>query len=242
MQVRGSVDQPVQRSTVSATKEITLDLGLRSYMIRVYAYMSLGLGLTGLVVFYVASSPVVLVSIFTSPLKWVVMFAPLAMVFFLSARIATLSLSTAQMVFWIYAGLMGLSLSSIFLVFTGESIARLFFITASIFATMSLYGYTTRKDLTAMGSFLMMGVLGLLIASFVNLFFHSSAMQMMISSIGVLVFTGLTAYDVQQIKESYFDSDTADIFGKKAILGALQLYLDFINLFISLLQLSSDRR
>lgn len=235
-------DQPVQRSTVHATKEIILDLGLRSYMIRVYAYMSLGLGLTGLVAFYVASSPSVLVSIFTSPLKWVVMFAPLAMVFFLSARIATLSLSTAQMVFWIFAGLMGLSLSSIFLVFTGESIARLFFITASIFATMSLYGYTTRKDLTAMGSFLMMGVLGLLIASFVNLFFYSSAMQMMISSIGVLVFTGLTAYDVQQIKESYFDSDTADISGKKAILGALQLYLDFINLFISLLQLSSDRR
>jgi FtsH-binding integral membrane protein len=235
-------NRPIQRRSSPTSREIDIDMGLRSYMIRVYMYMSFGMGLTGLVAFYTASSPAIMISIFTSPLKWVVMLAPIGMVFFLSARIGVLSLSSAQILFWIYAGLMGISLSTIFLVFTGESIARVFFITASIFAAMSLYGYSTHKDLTAMGSFLMMGVLGLIIASLVNLFFQSSAMQMMISSIGVLVFTGLTAYDVQQIKESYLESAIADISGKKAILGALQLYLDFINLFISLLQLSNDRR
>ncbi len=232
----------IQHRSNPINREIDIDRDLRSYMIRVYMYMACGMGLTGLVAFYTASSPAMMVTIFTSPLKWVVMLAPIGMVFFLSSRIGVLSFSSAQILFWIYAGLMGLSLSTIFLVFTGESIARLFFITASIFAVMSLYGYSTRKDLSEMGSFLMMGVLGLVIASLVNLFFQSSAMQMIISSIGVLVFTGLTAYDVQQIKESYFESDTADISGKKAILGALQLYLDFINLFISLLQLSNDRR
>ena len=235
-------NRPIQHRSNPAAQEVDIDMGLRSYMIRVYMYMSLGMGLTGLVAFYTASSPTMMISIFANPLKWVVMLAPIGMVFFLSSRIGVLSFRSAQILFWIYAGLTGVSLSTIFLVFTGESIARLFFITASIFAAMSLYGYSTRKDLTAMGSFLMMGVLGLIVASLVNLFFQSSAMQTMISSIGVLVFTGLTAYDVQQIKESYFESDTADISGKKAILGALQLYLDFINLFISLLQLSNDRR
>lgn len=235
-------DQPVWRGASPATQEIGIDLGLRAYMVRVYMYMAMGLGLTSLVAFYAASSPSLMTSIFTSPLQWVVMLAPIGMVFFLSARIATLSFQTAQMLFWIYAGLMGLSLSSIFLIFTGESIARLFFITSSVFGAMSLYGYTTRKDLTSMGSFLMMGVLGLVVASIVNLFLHSSAMQMMISTIGVLVFTGLTAYDTQQIKESYFEADSIEITGKKAIIGALQLYLDFINLFISLLQLFGDRR
>ncbi len=235
-------DQPVWRSSGVAAGQAGIDLGLRAHMVRVFMYMAVGLGLTGLVAFYAASSPSLMMAIFASPLKWVVMLAPIGMVFFLSARIGSMSFSTAQMVFWIYAGMMGLSLSSIFLVFTGESIARLFFITASVFGAMSLYGYTTRKDLTSMGSFLMMGVLGLVVASLVNLFLQSSAMQMMISTIGVLVFTGLTAYDTQQIKESYFEADTADISGKKAIIGALQLYLDFINLFISLLQLFGDRR
>lgn len=235
-------DQPVWRGAGAATGQAGIDLGLRSHMVRVYMYMALGLALTGLVAFFAASSPELMTAIFTTPLKWVVMLAPLGMVIYLSARIGSMSFSTAQMVFWIYAGMMGLSLSAIFLVFTGESIARLFFITSSVFGAMSLYGYTTRKDLTAMGSFLMMGVVGIVIASVVNMFLHSSAMQMMISVIGVLVFTGLTAYDTQQIKESYLESDTGDISGKKAILGALQLYLDFINLFISLLQLFGDRR
>lgn len=177
-----------------------------------------------------------------SPLKWVVMLAPFGMVLFLSARIGSMSFSAAQLTFWIYASLMGLSLSNIFLVFTGQSIARLFFISASVFGAMSLYGYTTRKDLTALGSFLLMGVVGLFIASLVNLFLLSSAMQMMISAVGVLVFTGLTAYDTQQIKESYYEADSHELADKKAILGALQLYLDFVNLFLSLLYLFGECR
>ncbi|MBY0462355.1 MAG: Bax inhibitor-1/YccA family protein [Alphaproteobacteria bacterium] len=222
--------------------ELGIDVGLRNYMVRVYGYMAMGLGLTGLVAFFAASSPALMMAIFTSPLKWVVMLAPFGMVMFLSARIGSMSFSAAQMSFWVYAGLMGLSLSSIFLVFTGQSIAQLFFVSASVFGAMSLYGYTTRKDLTALGSFLLMGVMGIVVASLVNLFLQSSAMQMMISVIGVLVFTGLTAYDTQQIKESYFEADGHELAGKKAILGALQLYLDFVNLFISLLYLFGDRR
>lgn len=234
-----SDNHPIWRT---AGAELDIDVGLRNYMVRVYGYMAMGLGLTGLVAFFAASSPALMMAIFTSPLKWVVMFAPFGMVMFLSARIGSMSFSAAQMSFWIYAGLMGLSLSSIFLVFTGQSIARLFFVSASVFGAMSLYGYTTRKDLTAFGSFLLMGVMGLVVASLVNLFLQSSAMQMMISVIGVLVFTGLTAYDTQQIKESYYEADGYELAGKKAILGALQLYLDFVNLFISLLYLFGDRR
>ena len=222
--------------------ELGIDVGLRNYMVRVYGYMAMGLGLTGLVAFFVFFSPALMMSIFISPLKWVVMLAPFGMVMFLSARIGSMSFSAAQMSFWVYAGLMGLSLSSIFLVFTGQSIAQLFFVSASVFGAMSLYGYTTRKDLTALGSFLLMGVMGIVVASLVNLFLQSNAMQMMISVIGVLVFTGLTAYDTQQIKESYFEADSHELAGKKAILGALDLYQDFVNLFISLLYLFGDRR
>lgn len=236
-----SDNHPIWRSA-GATQELSLDLGLRNYMVRVYAYMALGLALTGFVAFFAASSQSLMMAIFMSPLKWLVMLAPFGMVLFLSARIGSMSFSAAQLTFWIYAGLMGLSLSSIFLIFTGQSIARLFFISASVFGAMSLYGYTTRKDLTALGSFLLMGVIGLFIASLVNLFLHSNAMQMMISAIGVLVFTGLTAYDTQQIKESYYEADSHELAGKKAILGALQLYLDFVNLFLSLLYLFGDRR
>jgi hypothetical protein len=211
-------------------------------MVRVFALMAMGLGLTGLVAFFAASSPQLMATIFMSPLKWVVIFAPLAMVFFISARINSLKLETAQVLFWVYAALMGLSLSSIFMVFTGESIARLFFITASVFGSMALYGYTTNRDLSQFGSFLMMGVLGLVVASIVNIFLKSSAMQMVLSSLGVLIFTGLTAYDAQQIKEAYLEGDSTDTAGKKAIIGALNLYLDFINLFISLLNLFGERR
>lgn len=236
-----SDNHPVWKAA-GAAQELGIDLGLRNYMVRVYAYMALGLALTGFVAFFAASSQSLMMAIFMSPLKWLVMLAPFGMVIFLSARIGSMSFSTAQLSFWIYAGLMGLSLSSIFLVFTGQSIARLFFISASVFGAMSLYGYTTRKDLTAFGSFLLMGVLGLCIASLVNLFLHSNAMQMMISAIGVLVFTGLTAYDTQQIKESYYEADSYELAGKKAILGALQIYLDFVNLFLSLLYLFGDRR
>jgi FtsH-binding integral membrane protein len=233
-------NEPISRGAYGRTVDI--DQGLRSYMLSVYNYMAVGLGITGLVAFFASSSPEFMSAIFGTPLKWVVMLAPFIMVFVLSARIAHMSFSSAQITFWVYAGLMGLSLSSIFLVFTGESIAKLFFITSFVFAAMSLYGYTTKRDLSEFGSFLIMGVIGIVIASLVNIFLKSSAMQMIISVVGVLVFTGLTAYDTQTIKEMYFAADNAETAGKKAILGALNLYLDFINLFISLLQLFGDRR
>ena len=173
--------------------------------------------------------------------KWVVMLAPLGMVFFLSARINSLSVSAAQTSFWIFAGLMGLSLSTIFLVYTGASITQTFFITAAAFGALSLWGYTTKRDLTGMGTFLVMGVFGLIIAMVVNIFLQSSALQFAISSIGVLIFSGLTAYDTQKIKEMYFEGDDVLVAGRKAIMGALTLYLDFINLFTFLLQLLGNR-
>ncbi|HET6468765.1 MAG TPA: Bax inhibitor-1/YccA family protein [Geminicoccaceae bacterium] len=210
-------------------------------MLSVYNYMGLGLAITGLVAFVVASSPALYMPIFGTPLKWVVMLAPLGFVFFLSARIGSMSASTAQLTFWAFAALMGLSLASVFLVFTGESIARVFFITAGTFGAMSLYGYTTGRDLSRFGSFLFMGLIGIIIASIVNIFIGSSAIQFAVSVIGVLVFTGLTAYDTQQIKETYYELDAADVATKKSIMGALRLYLDFINLFLMLLHLFGNR-
>jgi FtsH-binding integral membrane protein len=219
-----------------------IDEGLRSYMLSVYNYMGLGLALTGLVAFFVASTPAIYMPIFTTPLKWVVMLAPLGFVFFLSAKIRTMSVGAAQITFWLFAAVMGLSLASIFLVFTGASIARVFFITAGTFGAMSLYGYTTKRDLSAWGSFLFMGLIGIIIASLVNIFIASSALQFAISVIGVIVFVGLTAYDTQQIKEMYYEADASDVMAKKTIMGALRLYLDFINLFIMLLQLFGQQR
>ena len=219
-----------------------IDEGLRSYMLQVYNYMGLGLALTGLVAFFVASTPALYQPIFGTPLKWVVMLAPLGFVFFLSAKIQTMSTSAAQITFWLFAGVMGLSMASIFLAFTGASIARVFFITAGTFGAMSLYGYTTKRDLTAWGSFLFMGLIGIIIASLVNIFIASSALQFAISVIGVIVFVGLTAYDTQQIKSMYYEGDGADVMTKKTVMGALRLYLDFINLFIMLLQLFGQSR
>jgi hypothetical protein len=170
------------------------------------------------------------------------MLAPLGLVFWLSAGIDRMSAGTAQLLFWVYAGLMGLSLAGIFLVYTGASIARVFFITGGTFAAMSLYGYTTKRDLTQFGSFLMMGLIGIIIASLVNIFIASSALQFAISVIGVLVFVGLTAWDTQQIKEMYVASDDGQLAGKKSIMGALRLYLDFLNLFLMLMQLFGQRR
>lgn len=227
---------------VQRKKFINIDSGLRDYMVSVYSYMALGLLITGLVSFFIASSPSVMRAIFGSPLSFFVMLAPVGVVFFLSAKIQSLSFSAAKNTFIIYSVLMGVSLSSIFYIFTGQSIARLFFISASVFGAMSLYGYTTKKDLTNFGSFLMMGVLGVVIASIVNMFLKSSAMQMMISVLGIVLFTGLTAYDTQAIKERYISNEDPETSGKMAIFGALQLYLDFINLFISLLQLFGDRK
>jgi FtsH-binding integral membrane protein len=218
-----------------------IDAGLRVYMQRVYSYMAGGLALTGIVA-YVAASSGFYQAVAATPLIWIVMLAPLGFVLVLSFGIQRISASTAVALFWIYAAVMGLSLGSIFLVFTGISIARVFFITAATFGAMSLYGYTTRSDLSGFGSFLLMGLIGIVIACIVNIFVGSSVLQFAISVIGVIVFVGLTAYDTQRIREIYLESDTDEVEGKKAILGALALYLDFINLFMMLLQLFGQRR
>ncbi|PSM19250.1 MULTISPECIES: Bax inhibitor-1/YccA family protein [Nitratireductor] len=237
-----------------------IDEGLRAYMLKVYNLMALGLAITGLAAwgfFGLAttgdpSAGVAQVkdglyltqlgaTVWASPLKWVVMLAPLGLVFFLSFRIHKMSVAAAQTTFWVYAALVGLSLSTVFLVFTSESIVRTFFITATAFGGLSLYGYTTKRDLSAMGSFLVMGLFGLIIAMIVNIFLGSSALQFAISVIGVLIFSGLTAYDTQQIKEMYYEGDGAEVAGRKSIMGALRLYLDFINLFMFLLQFLGNR-
>ena len=222
-----------------------IDEGLRSYMLRVYNYMGIGLAVTGLVAFFfnqwATSSQGAFELVYASPLSFVIMLSPLAFVLVLSFGINKMSFSAAQLTFWGFAVVMGLSLSSIFSVYTGASIARVFFITAATFGAMSLWGYTTKRDLTGMGSFLFMGLIGLIIASVVNIFLASSALEFGISVIGVLIFVGLTAYDTQKIKEMYVAADGAEIMGKKAIMGALNLYLDFINLFLMLLRLFGNR-
>lgn len=218
-----------------------VDLGLRAYLLRVYNYMAGGLVLTA-AVGYLGASSGFYASIVGTPIFWVVLFAPLALVMLLSFRIQSMSLSAAQLTFWAYAALVGASLSGIFIVYTGQSIARVFFISAATFGATSLYGYTTRADLSRFGSFLFMGLIGVIVAALVNIFLASSALQFAISVIGVLVFVGLTAFDTQRVKEIYFSGDTDVVAGKKAIMGALALYLDFLNLFLLLLQLFGDRR
>jgi FtsH-binding integral membrane protein len=217
------------------------DEGLRKHMLRVYNYMGLGLVITGIVAFVVSQTPALYVPIFQTPLKWVVMLAPLAFVFFFSFRIHAMSAATAQMAFWAFAAVMGLSLASVFLVFTETSIARTFFITATMFGAMSLYGYTTKRDLSQFGSFLMMGLIGVVIASIVNIFLGSSALQFAISVIGVFVFVGLTAWDTQNIKEQYAENYDQESQQKLAVFGALSLYLNFVNLFQLLLSLTGQR-
>ncbi len=217
------------------------DEGLRKHMLRVYNYMGLGLVITGIVAFVVSQTPALYVPIFSTPLKWVVMLAPLAFVFFFSFRIHAMSAATAQMAFWAFAAVMGLSLASVFLVFTGTSIARTFFITATMFGAMSLYGYTTKRDLSQFGSFLMMCLIGVIIASIVNIFLGSSALQFAISVIGVFVFVGLTAWDTQNIKEQYAENYDQESQQKLAVFGALSLYLNFVNLFQLLLSLTGQR-
>jgi FtsH-binding integral membrane protein len=181
-------------------------------------------------------------TLFGSPLRWVVMLAPLGMVLVLSFGINRLSAATAQLLFWVYSALMGISLSTIFVLYTGASVTQVFFVTAATFGAMSLYGYTTKRDLTGWGSFLFMGLIGIIIASVVGFFVQSSALQFVISVAGVLIFTGLTAYDTQKIKEIYYVGDDGTVTGRKAIMGALNLYLDFINLFLMLLRLMGNRR
>jgi FtsH-binding integral membrane protein len=240
--------------TTVARDRVAVDEGLKAYMLRVYNYMTLGLAITGAValgtfMFAVVTDPATgarsLTDIgqllYASPLKWVVIFAPLALVFFLSFRIDRMSVGTAQAVFWTYAALVGLSLSVIFLVFTGQSITRVFFITAASFGALSLYGYTTKRDLSGLGTFLFMGLIGVIIASVVNIWLASSMLQWIVSVVGVLVFAGLTAYDTQQIKEMYYAGDDSATAGRKAVMGALRLYLDFVNMFMMLLHLFGNR-
>ena len=244
-----------QKSYTKVADQAVIDEGLRAYMLKVYNYMTTGLLLTGLVAYFFGKASIVTNEVgqiigvtsigallFGSPLKWVVMLAPLGFVFYLSARINKMNVSTAQITFWIFSSIMGLSLASLFIEFTHSSIARVFFITSGTFAAMSLYGYTTKRDLTKLGGFLFMGLIGIIIASLVNLFIGSSALQFAISVIGVLVFVGLTAYDTQTIKNMYYAGDSESVGSKKALMGALRLYLDFINLFILLLQLFGQRR
>ncbi|MGR9192168.1 Bax inhibitor-1/YccA family protein [Rhizobium leguminosarum] len=226
-----------------------IDQGLRAYMLKVYNLMALGLAITGVAAylsfqFAFANGELTAFgqAIYVSPLKWVVILAPLALVFFLSFRINTMTVAAAQTTFAVYAALVGLSLSSIFLIYTGQSVVQTFFVTAASFGALSLYGYTTKRNLSAMGSFLVMGLFGLIIASLVNIFLASSAVQFAISVLGVLIFAGLTAYDTQRIKELYLEADDVAVAGRKAIMGALTLYLDFINLFMFLLQFMGNRK
>jgi len=239
------------RWTARATPlpDVGIDVGLRNYMLRVYNYMAGGLAITGVVAYLVANTA--LQSLFfqatargvgLTGLGYVGVFAPLAFVLVLSFGIQRMSLRQAQAVFWLYAAVMGISIAQILLLFTGESVARVFFITAGTFAGMSLYGYTTKTDLARFGSFLFMGLIGIVLAGIVNIFIGSSALQFAISIIGVIVFVGLTAWDTQRIKEMYWEGDAAVVSGKKAVMGALSLYLDFINLFMMLMQLLGTRR
>ena len=242
-------------TTQSSASEAIIDQGLRAHMLKVYNYMASGVLLTGFVALIFFKMAVVTgdsgqiigltpfgSTIYTSGLKWILMLAPLGVVFYMSFGIAKMSASKAQTLFWVFAALMGASLSSIFVIYTGASITRVFFITAGTFGAMSIYGYTTKKDLTKLGSFLMMGLFGIIIASVVNIFMKSTMMYFVISIIGVLIFVGLTAYDTQKIKNMYLASDSGELMGKKAVMGALTLYLDFINLFIMLLRLFGQRR
>ena len=243
-----------QRTYSKTADQAGIDEGLRAYMLKVYNYMTTGLVLTGFIAYFFGKASVaaftpngvILTSLgqalFNSGLSWIIMLAPLGFVFYLSARINKMSVSSAQITFWLFASIMGLSLASVFVQFTGTSIARVFFITAGTFAAMSLYGYTTKRDLTKLGGFLFMGLIGIILASIVNIFVQSGPMAFVISIIGVLVFVGLTAYDTQTIKNMYYAGDSDSVGSKKALMGALRLYLDFINLFILLLQLLGQRR
>jgi uncharacterized protein len=243
---------------VATDRAVAYDMGLRAHMIRVYNYMAGGVALTGVVAWltyqlaggdaiHVAGRAVTGLTpfgeaVFLSPLKWVFILAPLGFVFFMSFRIEHLQATTARLLFFIFASVMGLSLSIIFLVFTQTSITQVFFVSAAAFGALSLYGYTTQRNLSAMGSFLFMGLIGLIIASLVNIFLASSMLQWIISVAGVGIFAGLTAWDTQTIKEMYDPMDDGTVAGKKSVMGALNLYLDFINMFQFLLQLIGDRR
>lgn len=232
------------RSINTSTQEsVRYDEGLRAYMIAVFNNMAIGLGITGVVAFLTSVSPELQRMLFATPLAYVIMFAPLIMCFFIGSSIMNSSIERGRMMFAIFASLMGLSIGSIFMIYTNESIARTFFITASVFGAMSLYGYTTKKDLTSMGSFLIMGLIGILIAGLVNIFLASSMLHFVISVVSVIIFVGLTAYDTQMLKNTYYEiGGEGEMIQKAATLGALTLYMDFINLFMALLRFFGDRK
>ncbi len=232
----------IRFGTSGAYARPDVDEGLRAYMLRVYNYMGAGLALSGIIAYFVGNSPDMMAAIFGTPLQWVVMLAPLAFVLVLSFGINRMSAGTAQILFWAFSAAMGVSLASIFTIYTGASIARVFFISAATFGAMSLYGYTTKRNLAQFGSFLFMGLVGIVLASIVNIFLGSSGLSFAISVIGVLVFVGLTAHDTQMIREWYVDSDAPEQMTKKAVYGALNLYLDFINLMMMMLRLFGERR
>ena len=243
------VDQNPYYSASGSRSAAEIDEGLRAYMLTVYNYMASALALTGLAAYVTANTPAILQLLYTvqgnmiapTMLGYVAMFSPLAFVLALNFGINRMQASTVQMVFWAFAVVMGLSLSSILLTYTGASVAKTFFVTAAAFGSLSLYGYTTKKNLTGMGSFLIMGLFGLIIASIVNMFMQSGAMDFIISVVGVLIFAGLTAYDTQRIKLMYLESDHSQTASKKAVMGALSLYLDFINMFLFLLRFMGNR-
>ena len=237
-----------------ARSGVAVDQGLRAYMIGVYNYMTLGLGVTGLVAYAAFRFGTVETgtgrlaltdfghAIYVSPLRWLIVLSPLAIVFWLSAGIQRMSVATARNAFIAFAALIGLSMSALLVVYTGGSIARAFFAAAAAFASLSLYGYTTQRDLSGVGSFMMMGVIGLIVASLLNLFLHSTGLQFGISILAVVIFAGLTAWDTQSIKEMYYSGDSYEMVHKKSIHGALRLYLDFINMFQALLMLTGSNR
>ncbi len=228
-------------NVTGAADAARIDQGLRAHMVRVFNYMGGGLALTGLVAFIVANTALAGL-IFGTPLKWVAIFAPLVFMLYMNVKMQSISAARAQTLFWLFCGTMGLSLASIFMVFTGASVARAFFITGATFGAMSLWGYTTKKDLSSFGAFLMMGVLGLFIAMIVNLFMGSSMMQWIVSVAGVVIFTGLTAYDVQNIKQNYNAGWGSEANNKLAVMGALGLYLNFINALQFMLSLMGERK
>lgn len=235
------MNEPVRMPGFGASRSVDTDAGLRAHMLGVFRNMGLGLVITGLVAAFIANTPPVAAAIFGTPLKWVAMFAPLAFVFFFSFRIEKMSTSGARMAFYAFSAVMGVSLASVFLVFTGASIAQAFFSAAVMFLAMALWGYTTKRDLTRVGSFLIMGLIGIMVASLINIFVGSSALQMVVSILGVVIFTGLTAWDVQRIKSEYFAFAGHEMAAKLQVMGALSLYLNFVNLFQMLLSLTGER-
>jgi FtsH-binding integral membrane protein len=238
------VEKKMRKESTQSYQRVAnlIDVGLRKYMLSVFSYMSAGLAVTAFISYIVSMSTAFMVFLFSAPLlKWSIILAPIGIVMYLSAKISSISINTAKVLFFLYASLLGVSLSAIFLVYSGMSIAYTFFVTSSMFLAMVVYGYTTGKDLTGFGSFLFMGLIGLIIAGVVNIFMQSHITSLVISAIGVIIFTGLTAYDVQVIKSYYLDSDSNDINEKKAIIGAMKLYMDFINLFLHLLRFLGNR-